>query len=102
HKHDEGLTGDWPVAHSETRKRDQRQVHRVQHQLDTHQHADRVAFAQRDAKAQRKKDCADREEVLDADAHASASSASSWGVRASMIEPTSAAVRSTDAISKGN
>ena len=38
-------TKSWPVTSRViTRKRDKRQVDRVQHQLDAHEHADRVSF----------------------------------------------------------
>ena len=36
-------TNTWPADAVRLRERDERQVHRVEHQLDAHEHDDRVA-----------------------------------------------------------
>src|SRR6185312_12064704 len=100
-KRHERLAGDGVLAGAKAGEGEEREVDGIQHEFDAHEHANGVALAQGDEEADAKEDRPDDEKVIDSPAHASASSASSCGVRASIIAPTRAAVSSTEATSNG-
>src|SRR6266545_6159791 len=76
------------------RERDEREVRRIQHQLDRHQDHDRVAPDEHTGSADEEQGRRDRDECAERNGH--------WSSRfTSTIAPTMAARRSTDATSKG-